>query len=77
MLKAHPWHTLAQRLKYRNLLAWQSTEMTFSLDTKRTGSLSFDTIYSQGFTIVARRFACYAALNRRTAHSAFGAHQSL
>ena len=27
------WRELAQRRKYRNLLGWQSTRMTFSLDT--------------------------------------------
>ena len=33
MPRVHLWRVLAQRREYNNLLAWQTTEMTFPLDT--------------------------------------------
>ena len=33
MPRVRPYRVLTQRQQYHNLLVWQTTEMTFSLDT--------------------------------------------
>ena len=46
MLRVHLWRAPVRHRRYRSLVAWRLTGVTYSLTLKRTYSLSFDTFYT-------------------------------